>query len=168
MDFDPPDPDPAKAYDAADKAGLGDWMSKHKKAGLYMELILWNKSMSFKKGYSPWVWRVRAWGPDVPLDFDLYLDAKNMKLLGGKSLPKSQDPGKKDKPQQQTPDDQGKADKSKQPTPDDQGKADKAQQPTPDDQGKADKPQQPTPSGDGKTGDPQKPEDVKGKPQDNK
>ena len=152
VEFDPPDPDPAKAFDVADKAGLGDWMSKHKKAGLSMELILWNRSMSFARGSSPWVWRVRAWGPEVPEDFDLYLDAGKLNILGGKSAAKSQAPGKKDKTQQLKPVDQGKTDKP--------------QQPQPDDSGKSDKLKTPTPTGDGKPDKSKKPKESKEKPQD--
>jgi hypothetical protein len=164
VEFDPPDADPTKAFAAAGSAGLSDWLAKNKTAGLSMELILWSRSMPFKRGPSPWVWRVRGWGPDVPKEYEIYLDAGKLNILGGKSASKTDAGGKADEPkkpdaskaepadaEKSKPGD-GKSDDSKQPKPDSDVKSDDTKQPKPDGDGKADDTTKPKPVDDGKAG----------------
>jgi hypothetical protein len=159
VEFDPPDPDPTKAFAAAGSAGLSDWLAKNKTAGLSMELILWSKSMPFKRGPSPWVWRVRGWGPDVPKEYEIYLDAGKLDILGGKSASKADAGGKAVAPKKPDESAEKPADATK-PKPDDDGKADESKKSKSDNDDKADDTKQPKPDGDGKTDDSQKPKPV--------
>ena len=88
MDEGAPDPDPSKAFVAAKKAGFADWLAQNTAAGFSMILEPWRQGLPFKRGNSLWIWHVRGWGPGTPKDFDMYLDAESLDVLGGKSAPK--------------------------------------------------------------------------------
>ena len=94
MDEAAPDPDPAKVFVAAKKAGFADWLAKNTAAGFSMILEPWRQGLPVKRGKSLWIWHVRGCGPGVPGDFDMYLDAESLDVLGGKSAGKPEKAGK--------------------------------------------------------------------------